>query len=327
MRRFRLNLFLAMGIIVVATAVAVMMLEAGKWAQTALAIIAAGCGACWLLQLVRRLIRVMATFLKAMEVNDVTIKINVGDDDRELRRMSQTMNKIITAYRHNIREVQTSKLYYDRILRVMTHEMRNAITPVIAISSDFMKSPGTIDGETLEEGLSIIRQQSGGIKRFLDAYYNLTHVGEPSKERIKAATFFEMIRPLAAIETKDRNLDDSTVSFSVAKDMELEIDVELMTRVMVNLIRNALDSAMNSGSPKVEVASFSSQGVPTITVTDNGPGIDSRIREQLFEPFVSSKKEGSGVGLTLSRQIARRHGGDLTLCDASPHGAIARISL
>lgn len=316
-----------MGIMVAATVAAVVMLESGKWAQASLAIIAVGCGVCWLVSLVRQLIRVMAMFLKALDANDATIKINVGEDDRELRGMSQTMNKIMSAYRHNIHEVQTSKLYYDRILRVMTHEMRNAITPVIAISSEFEKSPEKIDGETLEEGLSIIRQQSEGIKRFLDAYYNLTHVGEPMKQRIKAAAFFEMIRPLAAIETKERNLDDSTVSFSVAKDLELEIDVELMTRVMVNLIRNALDSAMNSGSPKVEVASFSSQGVPTITVADNGAGIDSRIREQLFEPFVSSKKEGSGVGLTLSRQIARRHGGDLTLCDASPHGAIARITL
>lgn len=326
MRHFRLNFALLLATVATAAALAVWLFSTGRWPLGIFALLLLCFAVLSLVSLTKKLIRLMSTFVSALEMNDVTMQFNIGEDDRELHRMSQSMNSIIELYRSNTRQLETGKLYYDRILRIMTHEMRNSITPVIAIADDIEKHPEKYDGDNLKEAISVIRSQSEGIKHFLDAYYEMTHIPVPEKTRVDAIAFFNRIKAMARIEAANRSLPENVCGFIVARDMTLDIDTALMTQALINLIRNALDAVAAVENPSVNVVVSSSDGQPYISIEDNGPGLSPEIAENMFQPFLSTKAGGSGVGLYLSRQIVRQHEGDLRLT-SSRHGAIATIIL
>lgn len=302
-----------------------MLFLKGLWPQGALALVAAGvcAGVIWHLQ--GRLIRMMSAFVSALEMNDTTMRVE-ADGDAELRMMSAAMNRISQLYRDSRRELETRKLYYDRILKIMTHEMRNSITPVIALTADVQAHPERYAGETLQEAVGLIHGQTEGIHRFLDSYYKLTHLPKPELERVAAADYFQNLRRIVSAELAVRSLPEQTVSYTVPDDMPLEIDSALMNQVMINLIRNALDALPVEGGV-VKVVATVSDSRPVISVSDNGQGIPSSVVANLFQPFFSTKPGGSGVGLSLSRQIVRSHGGDLHLQSIPGKGTTLTITL
>lgn len=327
MKRFRLNFVLLLISVVALTVGAVILFERGLWAPATLTLIGAAVGAAMLTALVGKLIGVMSTFVSAMEMHDTTMTFDFGRDDAAIRSMTDAMNRIVSLYHSNLREIETGKLYYDRILRIMSHEMRNSVTPIIALTTDLEKHPGKYDDSQLREALGVIGDQSRGIKRFLDAYWTLTHLPAPHSEQTDAAEFFNHVRRLASIEARERGMAEDVCSFSVGRSMTINIDRSLMTQAMINLLRNALDAVSASESPRVEVTASMGSGHPYIVIADNGPGIAPEIRENLFQPFVSTKADGSGVGLCLSRQIVRQHGGELRLLSGTGRGASFAVTL
>lgn len=325
MRHFRLNFVLLLIAVIAASSLSAYLFITGKTAPGILSLILMASAASALISLTKKLTQLMSTFVSALEMNDVTMTFDIGSDDPELRGMSRAMNNIVELYRTNTRQLETGKLYYDRILRIMTHEMRNSITPVIAVASDMEKHPEKYDSENLAEAISVIRSQSEGIKHFLDAYYQMTHVPVPEKSRVDAMTYFGRIKTMADIEATERCLPENVCEFIVPKDMIIEIDTSLMSQALINIIRNALDAVAGVATPSVRITVSSSDGVPYISIEDNGPGISPEIADNLFQPFISTKPGGSGVGLYLSRQIVRQHGGELRLTGNS-RGATAIIT-
>lgn len=327
MKRFRLNLVVLLCSIIGLSAIATWLFMSGRVPQGIFAVIAVAISVVGVMVLVRKLVLVMSVFVKSLEMNDTTARFDIGNDDPLLREMSASMSRIVDIYRSGLSQLETRKLYYDRILKIMTHEMRNSITPVISISSDMEKHPEKYEGENLTEALGVIRSQSEGVKRFLDSYYRLTHLPQPETEAIDATLFFERVKTLVAVEVKERGLSPDVCRYAVGKGMTLNIDVSLMSQVMVNLVRNALDAVAGVESPSVIVTATLSDRHPYISIEDNGAGISPEIRDMLFQPFVTTKSGGSGVGLSLSRQIVRLHGGDLRLTGSPGHGAKAVIIL
>ena len=327
MKHFRLNLLLRLTATVAATAAATVMFMHGMWAPACLAAIVAVVAAMMLMALVGRLSRTLSLFATSLEMNDVTVKFDFGKDDRTLRQMAETMNRIVHLYRDNTRQYETGKLYYDRILRIMTHEMRNSITPIAAIAADMEKHPAKYPGDNLSEAIAVIKGQSEGIKHFLDAYYSMTHIPSPEKKTVDAIDFFGTVMTKAKLEATNRGLSADVCTFTVARGLILDIDTALMDQALANLIRNALDAVADVADPAVKVTVTSSDGQPYISVEDNGHGIAPSIAENLFQPFHTTKPGGSGVGLYLSRQIVRQHGGDLSLSQLPSGGAAARIHL
>lgn len=327
MKRFRLNLVVLLCSIIGLSAIATWLFLSGRVPEGIFAVIAVAISVVGVMVLVRKLVLVMSVFVKSLEMNDTTARFDIGNDDPLLREMSASMSRIVDIYRSGLSQLETRKLYYDRILKIMTHEMRNSITPVISISSDMEKHPEKYEGENLTEALGVIRSQSEGVKRFLDSYYRLTHLPQPETEAIDATLFFERVKTLVAVEVKERGLSPDVCRYAVGKGMTLNIDVSLMSQVMVNLLRNALDAVAGVESPSVIVTATLSDRHPYISIEDNGAGISPEIRDMLFQPFVTTKSGGSGVGLSLSRQIVRLHGGDLRLTGSPGHGAKAVIIL
>lgn len=327
MRRFRLNLFLLIAISAACFILAGYLSAHGKMALALAAGLSGELAAGILMLHVRRPIHLMSAFVAALENNDRTMRFDSTTDDRELNEISRSMDRIMTLYRGSQMELETRKLYYDRILRIMTHEMRNSITPVIALAADYAGHPEKYDSKMLAETMEVIGSQAESIKRFLDAYYNLTHLPEPRRTDVVASDFLNHLRTLTALEEKRRGFDTAVCHFSCPVDMKLHIDSDLMMQALMNLVRNALDAVADTANPNVEIGASISDGESFITVADNGPGLPNSVKSNLFQPFLTTKKGGSGIGLSLSRQIARLHGGDLFVSSHPNRKTIFTLSI
>lgn len=325
MNRYRLNIAFLLAGIIACTALATCLFIDGFWAQGCLSAIAAIVCIIVIWHLQSRLITSMSTFVNALEMNDTTTRISIGGD-HELRKMTAAMNRISEIYRENMRELQTRKHYYDRVLKIITHEMRNGITPIIAISADMMAKSDRYAGQKLIDASSLINSQAEGIHRFLNAYYTLTHLPEPKRENVGAKDYFLTVKSLFKAELDRRGINEDVVTYTVPADMTLDIDTSLMNQVLMNMLRNALDALPFEGG-KIEIVLTVSDARPYLTIKDNGSGITQEVMENLFQPFYSTKPEGSGVGLTISRQIIRLHGGDLRLQSQPGKGTTAIITL
>lgn len=330
MKRFRLNIgFLLFGT-VVATAVASYLFVRGYWAQGCIvAIFAVGTCIVLIWNLQSKLINTMSTFVSALEMNDTTMRVETGGDS-ELRRMSESMNRLSMLYHENMKELQTSKLYYDRVLKIMTHEMRNGISPIVAITNDMKQKPERYCGKTLADASCLLNSQAEGIRRFLDSYHTLTHLPEPKYEKINAGDYFDNLKQLFKSELEQRNLSENIVTYTIPEDMSLNIDSSLVNQVMINLLRNSLDAIAaedQSKNAKIEVVLTVSESRPYLTLKDNGCGMTEDTIDNLFQPFFTTKEHGSGVGLSICRQIIRLHGGEINVRSLPHKGTTVIITL
>lgn len=327
MRRFRLNILL---LIVLSTAFSIIggyLLANGKTAHAIASLLSAVIAAGIMIFIMRRPIHLMSAFVAALENNDRTMRFDTNTDDRELNEISRSMDRIMALYQGSQMELETRKLYYDRILRIMTHEMRNSITPVIALAADYSVNPRKYDSGMLAETMGVIGAQAESIKKFLDAYYNLTHLPEPRRTIVDASDFLHRLRTLTSLEEKRRGFNSDVCHFSCPVDMKILIDPDLMMQALMNLVRNALDAVADTVNPNVEIGASMSDGEAFITVADNGPGLPEMVKSNLFQPFFTTKKGGSGVGLSLSRQIARLHGGDISVSSQFNRKTIFTLSI
>ena len=326
MKRFTLNFTLSLIAIVAFTGVAVCLYISGKVAQAALAVIAMLAAVWTLYSLVSRLVRFISAFASSLEMSDTTMQFNVKGD-RRLRNMTETMNRIGNLYRDNTMQLETRKLYYDRILRVMTHEMRNAITPVAALAQDMESNLDEYSGDRLHEAIGIIRSQADGIIRFLDSYFQLTQLPPLDRRQVMASEFLSNLQVLVTQECTHRALSASVCSFIAPRDLVMNADISLISQAAVNLVRNSLDAVSGISDPEITVTMTAyPQGV-VLKVEDNGCGISAADMDNLFEPFFSTKPDGVGVGLCLSRQIARRHGGDIKVLSIEGKGTTMTLSV
>ncbi|MBD5346557.1 MAG: HAMP domain-containing histidine kinase [Bacteroides sp.] len=279
----------------------------------------------WIIITARRPVRIMNSFAKAFDEADTTARMPQSDDP-ELNELASTMNRLSEVNRTAMMSIETRKLYYDRILRIMTHEMRNSIAPIISLSADMANRYERYSAEDIAEAATLIHTQSEGIKRFLDAYYELTHLPQPEITVIEARDFFSSIRKIAVARAGELGISADAISIIVAQNLTFSADRDMLTRAIVNLIRNALEATSATPDPHIEITASVLNEYVNISVADNGPGIAPSVADSLFMPFITTKEGGSGIGLCLSRQIAKLHKGDLTLLD-SGRGATATLTI
>jgi signal transduction histidine kinase len=255
-------------------------------------------------------------FLHSLLCHDYMIHFPATKDTK-LGMMYENMNRIIAQYRNSLLDIEYKQQYYNRLLRIMTHELRNSITPVITLSSDMLKRPENYTSDRLRRGMEVIHGQCVGVKAFLDSYYQLTHLPDPQKETIEMDEFFGHLQDL---------MNHPSIHIQWGKGMKLEADESLLSMVLTNLIRNACEATEGMPDADIRVVATDSGGSPYIMVSDNGPGIPEEIRDEIFLPFYTTKQEGTGIGLCLSRQIMRLHGGDLKLSLSNGPGATFILS-
>ncbi|MFA5648360.1 MAG: ATP-binding protein [Bacteroidales bacterium] len=262
---------------------------------------------------------------------NVLVKVQQEDDILQLAIYSTEIKvqakTIVLATIKNIQSVleEQETEAWQKLISVLTHEIMNSITPISSLSStiDMMiksinqarqeDSNTTFDEETISEiqqGLQTIHKRSKGLMRFVDKYRNLTRIPKPNFKLVKLNSLFESIIPLLEDEFKQANISfTSTVEYSST----FSADEELLEQVIINLLKNAIHASQTKPEPTVSLKGFlSRRGRVTIQVTDNGEGILPEVLDKIFIPFFTTKPKGSGIGLSLSRQIMRLHGGSIT---------------
>jgi signal transduction histidine kinase len=217
---------------------------------------------------------------------------------------------------------------WQNLIRILTHEVKNSLTPIASLAgsvdklvfeSDSVISPAA--SEKVAEALKIIRKRSDGLLQFIDAYRDLTHLPAPHYRECAVADLFARVETLIS-----PRLDGGSISFRSSIDppgLTLTADPHLVEQALINLTLNAVEAVSGRPESKISLDAFiDAKGRPVITVADNGPGILDEVIEKVFVPFFTTKKSGSGIGLSLSRQIMRMHGGSLTVQSDPQEGTV-----
>lgn len=209
---------------------------------------------------------------------------------------------------------------WQKLIRVLTHEIMNSITPISSLAatankmlSEFSGSENNVQKESLEDIISAnntILKRSEGLMHFVNNYRNLTKIPRPVFQIIEIKKLFDRIETLMRKEIEERGI---TFHCNVLPlSLELTADANLIEQVLINLIINSRQALDGVQDGKINLqASLDEKGKILIQVSDNGAGIPEDIQEKIFIPFFSTKKNGSGIGLSLSRQIIRTHGGTI----------------
>ena len=195
---------------------------------------------------------------------------------------------------------------WSRLIRVLTHEIMNTVTPIASLSETLLRFDGMND--EIRNGLGTISQSSRGLIKFVDSYRNLTRVAPPVR---KAFYFKELAERVIGLTREQALMYGASCTYiEKTDDIILYADEGQITQILINLVKNAIQA----DAQKVEItAEINSSEHIIINVINDGSPISKESREEIFIPFFTTKQEGTGIGLSLSRQIMRLHNGTLSL--------------
>ena len=210
---------------------------------------------------------------------------------------------------------------WQQLTRVLTHEIANSVAPIASLAgtaSDRLENglaeaatDARIDATTdVREALATIERRSNGLMHFIEAYRSLTRIPKPEFRLLPVRTLFDDVTALLRT-----SFDASAITLTVSLEpegLEVAADPDLIEQVLINLLLNALQALEEERGTRVILrARAGVGGTPIIEVEDDGPGIPPDALDRIFVPFYTTKPEGSGIGLSLSRQVMRLHGGRL----------------
>ena len=217
---------------------------------------------------------------------------------------------------------------WQKLLSVMTHEIMNSVAPISSLA-DTLKNrlqlasrhiedeEGTV--ADLELGIITIKRRSEGLLKFAETYRNLNKITTLNLAKIYVRDLFETLFRLMQPSLQQKNIDIDVI----LKDPELviEADVNLMEQVMINLLVNAMEAVKDQGQPHIVLSAYKAANQKvTIKITDNGSGIPADVLDKIFIPFFSTKKSGSGIGLSLCKQIMMLHKGNVQVQSTEGEG-------
>lgn len=276
----------------------------------------------------------------SQELADTLLKIQPGenhlvkvqDDDDLLQLAIQATEfkvkdkSIMLATIKNIQNVLEGQETeaWQKLIRVLTHEIMNSIAPISSLSSTIetmindykaedKKAPCLDDiaiGE-IQQALQTINKRSTGLMNFVETYRNLTKIPKPNFAMVDMKDLLENVMTLMKKETENQKI---RLSFTMEpKSIELQIDEQMISQVLINLIKNSIHALEGTKDGTIQIKGYyNKRGRPTIQIIDNGQGILKDVLDKIFIPFFTTKRNGSGIGLSLSRQILRLHGGTIT---------------
>lgn len=221
---------------------------------------------------------------------------------------------------------------WQKLLSVMTHEIMNSVAPISSLA-ETLKNRITeleINPESIKEkltdieiGISTIKKRSEGLLKFTQTYRNLSKINVANITRVFVLELFDHVQQLM-----QPTLDINKIEFEIIlKDPLLFINVDsaLMEQVLINLVLNAIDAIKDIEKPKISLSAEVVNSQIKINIIDNGFGIDPLIIDKIFIPFFSTKKTGSGIGLSLCKQIMMLHKGSITLKSLQNDGTIITL--
>jgi len=212
---------------------------------------------------------------------------------------------------------------WQKLIRVLTHEIMNSVTPISSLSNAINETLDETNGDKTElsnlsdddfndiiSSLKTIENRSKGLLKFVSSYKQLTRIPKPDFKEINLVELLNHCGTLLSQKIKETN-----INYRLLKDRDTIpcfADYDQIEQVIINLIINAIEAVQNQKEPEIKIEILSNhQNKPKIIINDNGKGIEPEEIDKIFIPFYTTKKEGSGIGLSLSRQIMRMHKGSL----------------
>ncbi len=210
---------------------------------------------------------------------------------------------------------------WRNLIRVLTHEMMNTLTPVTSLAqtaNDMLDEPDAKDD--IREALATIERRGNGLMRFVSRYREFMQVPKPQFATLSVADLVNSVLSLERPLLRGVAVEVVVVPQTLAVDG----DRELLDQVLVNIVKNAIEAMQDSPQPRLLIEAALDGGRVALSITDNGTGIPEDVRDQVFIPFFTTRTTGSGIGLSLSRQIMNAHGGDIVI-DPRAEGTSIRL--
>ena len=259
--------------------------------------------------------------------------LKVFQDGKELQimiyatefRMQQTRYRLVSLQNIGSELEEKEMEAWQKLIRVLTHEIMNSITPISSLAAttgemvDDVLDSDADDDDSLQDirsALSTIHNRSQGLLTFVDAYRNLTRIPKPTFKIFSVSDLFEDLRRLMQQKITDQNIQ--LIIEVEPESLELTADRELIEQVTINLMLNAIQAVSNGKGKCIRLQSrLDEKGRVLVQVSDDGPGMSKEVQEKIFIPFFTTRKSGSGIGLSLAKQIMRLHNGSISV-DSTP---------
>jgi signal transduction histidine kinase len=221
---------------------------------------------------------------------------------------------------------------WQDLLRVLAHEMMNSLTPISSLADSVRPLLGAAvaadpDGglRDVADAIDVIARRSTGLMSFVERYRSMAELPPPALELLSAADFIHRVDQLMRPTLQARGIAYS--SSVEPPDLTVRADGGLLEQVLLNLLHNAMEALSAAADPRIEVRCQVREEHCIISVSDNGKGLESGSSEHIFVPFFTTKPGGSGIGLSLARQIAHAHHGQLEAAANEPRGAVFTLSI
>ena len=263
-----------------------------------------------------------------LEMRDEILKVLISDTVFQLEEDSF---KLIVL--QNIEETldKNESEAWKKLLSVMTHEIMNSIAPISSLSETLLNEVQMkmndnhyeIDLGDVNDGISSIMKRSDGLMKFAKTYRTLNKVSQVHKSRITVDELFKSINDLMQPLLNQKHL--SLQFLNKDPKLELNIDEHLVEQVLINLILNARDACEDQPDSKISVSAEKLRDSISLKVVDNGKGIPAEILDTIFVPFFSTKKTGSGIGLSISKQIMMLHNGRIQVMSEEGKGTVVSL--
>jgi len=263
-------------------------------------------------------------------VNDELLQLAVNATQFRMRSEDYTLISLQNI--HN--ELEEKEIEsWQKLIRVLTHEIMNSITPISSLAGtvqgmllteeDEKLTMNELDEEDVENigsALATIEKRSQGLLNFVEIYRNLTRIPKPNFRYIKLQHVFENAELLLKPKIEELNID---CSYKISpNDLMVTADPDLIDQVLINLLLNAVDAVKDQENPIIAMFAHEVNSRVKIEIRDNGYGIKPDILDKIFMPFFTSKKHGSGIGLSLSRQIMHLHKGSISVRSKQDEGTV-----
>lgn len=247
-------------------------------------------------------------------ISNQTLQLTITKNELSLREKVNTIYSF-----HDINsELQAQEMQsWQKLIQILTHEIMNSIAPVVSLAHtthDVLESNMDMDTETrteINKAVETIYRRSEGLLKFTETYRKLSKIPPPQKEEIDAKSLMDGVLDLMI---SDINKNEITLNKDyTSKACIIKADPAQMEQVFINLIKNALEALIEAENKVIDISIHRSGEAVVFKIADSGPGIPSEIADQIFVPFFTSKKDGSGIGLSICQQIIFNHDGNIQL--------------
>jgi two-component system nitrogen regulation sensor histidine kinase NtrY len=223
---------------------------------------------------------------------------------------------------------ETESKAWQKLLSVMTHEIMNSIAPISSLAetlkSRLKESLHLLNNDTgsvddLELGIDTIKRRSEGLLKFAETYRNLNKITTLNLKKVYVRDLFENLHHLMQPTLEQKHIDMEIILKDT--DLLLEADTNLLEQVLINLVVNAIEAVKEKEDPRIILSAYTANNKKTIVkVSDNGYGMTEEVMDKIFIPFFSTKKHGSGIGLSLCKQIMMLHKGTMQVQSTEGEG-------